>query len=394
MNRALQLLVLLSACSPGDVIRGGAAPEGGMPGADGSMPPTPGADGSASANDGATPGDGDDADGDGDGDGDGGDGDADGGDGDADGGDGDGGNMPPPDGLVPVFVAVGYQSHRIISCDQGLTWGHDEMSATGGGDDPTLMRGLAYGLNKFVSAVGGGGSQELWTSENGVDWTVWKNPEPGSNGFSDVTFGNGRFVAGGGHVSLISTDGVNWQMPGKMGEGGILRNLAFLNYMGGRFAAVGDQGRRMNSQDGVNWGHQVQEGDTLEAVAGGNGVFVAVASTGATRYSTNGGDSWNGGNVGTGSVRGIIHDGQKFIVTTDSGTYFSTHGQAWDAKGGGAGPYDFAVNDDRTHYAGVDGNQIFHSTNGINWTRVHDGGPGYERVKFGWVKPSAACPLP
>ena len=306
----------------------------------------------------------------------------------------DAGSMPPPTGLVPVFVAVGYQSHRIISCDQGLTWPHEDMSPTGGGDDGTLMRGLAYGKNKFVASVGGGGSQELWTTEDGVAWTVQRPHGPGANGYSDVTFGNGRFVAGGGHISTISFDGVKWEMDGTMGEGGILRNLAFTNYMGGRFAASGDQGRRMNSKDGVTWGSQIQEGDSLDSLAGGNGIFVAVSSAGSTRYSTNGGDSWEDGNVGTSGVRGILHDGQKFIVTSNGGSYFSTDGVSWQPKGGGAGPYDFAVNDDRTHYAGMDGNILLHSTDGIKWTKVHEGGPAYERIKFGWVKPSTVCPLP
>jgi hypothetical protein len=304
----------------------------------------------------------------------------------------DGGHVQSPEGFVPVFMAVGYQSHRIISCDQGVTWGHEAMSATGGGDDPTLMRGLAYGKNRFVSAVGGGGSQQLWTTEDGFNWTVIKR---NGNGYSDVTFGGDRFVAGGGHISVISFDGLTWQMDGTMGEGGILRSLAYTNYMGGRFAAAGDSGRRMNSKDGVTWGHQFEEGSSLNRIAGGNGVFVAIAADGTTRYSTDGGDSWSKGNVGTGGVRGIAHDGQKFVITADSGSYFSSNGVDWESKGGDPGPYDFASNDDRTHYAGADGNILLHSTDAIHWKRVHDGGPNYERVKFGFVKPSAdACPAP
>jgi hypothetical protein len=365
MNRALALSLLLCACSPGDVGRGPAAAEGGTHDPlDGSNPPpVPGVDGAAPlpGSDAANPQPGEDA--------------------------GD----PSAGGMVPVFLAVGYQSHRIVSCDQGLTWTHEEMAASGGGDDGTLMRGLAYGKNKFVASVGGGGTQELWVTDDGITWNMIKRS---GNGYSDVTFGNGRFVAGGGHISVISQDGENWMQDGTMGEGGILRNLAFTNYMGGRFAAAGDGGRRMNSSDGVSWGAQVQEGESLEGIAGGKGIFVAIAGSGATRYSTDGGATWQTGSIGSGGARGIIHDGEQFIVSTGNRSYVSTDGVNWDSKGSGAGPYDFAVNDQRTHYVGVDAGIILHSSDGATWTKVHEGGPGYERVKFGWVKPSAACPAP
>jgi hypothetical protein len=286
---------------------------------------------------------------------------------------------------------VGYQGRHTASCD-GLVWKRDETPGTGTGEDGTLVRGLGYGNHMFVAAVGGGGVQQLHYTDDGFTWTPLSFT---GNGFSDVTFGKGRFVAGGGHVARTSADGKAWSAEQPMGDGGILRHLAFTNYQDGRFAAAGDGGRRMNSSDGVTWDSQVQEGANLQGLAGGNGVFVAISAAGATRYSTDGGDSWSAGTVGGDNARGILWDGLRFIVTSNTGSYFSSDGKIWDFRGGGTGPYSMAVNDDRTHYVGVEGNHIYHSSDGIGWERKHSlGGAEFTRVKFGWVKPSVDCPLP
>jgi hypothetical protein len=294
------------------------------------------------------------------------------------------------DRLVPVFLGVGYGTRRVLSCDGGLTWPHDEADVPNGGDDGTLVRGLAYGDGLFVLAVGGGGVQKLFTTEDGVTLTRF---DRGGNGFSDVAYGRGRFVAGGGHVSVVSFDGYSWEQPGTMGQGGILRHLAFGNHSGGRFAAVGDNGRRMNSADGVAWNAEVEEGPSLRGVAYGSGVFVAISGDGATRFSQDGGDTWSPGTLGGASqVRGILHDRTRFIVTTSSNTFTSIDGKAWAEHAATGGPDAFAVSDDGAHYAGAFGGDLMHSTDGIVFTRVKQGGQGLTRVEFGRVSPSTICP--
>jgi hypothetical protein len=298
--------------------------------------------------------------------------------------------LPVPDGLVPVFLAMGYGTRRIVSCDFGLTWVHDEADVPNGGDDGYLVRGLAAGKNLFVAAVGGGGTQKLFTSDDGVELT---RLDRGGNGFSDVAFGLGRFVAGGGHASLISFDGYTFEQPGSMGDGGILRHLAFGDYDGGRFVAVGDKGRRMNSRDGVSWGAQIEEGPGLQGVAFGNGVFVAISGGAATRYSLSGGDDWHAGSIeGADGVRGILFDGTRFLVTTGGDAFTSIDGRAWTRHAASGGPARFDVSDDRLHYAGAHGGDLFYSTDGLHWTRVRQGGQALERLKFARVKPSAICP--
>jgi hypothetical protein len=303
-----------------------------------------------------------------------------------------------PAGTVPMFVAVGYGTRRIVSCDFGRTWKGDMAEVPNGGDDGTLVRGLAAGQGKFVMAIGGGGTQKLAVSEDGVEWGLMMPAlnNPGRNGYSDVAYGKGRFVAGGGHISIVSSDGKSWGMEGTMGSGGILRNLTFGDYMGGRFVAVGDQGRRMSSSDGVTWGSEVSSGTArLHGVAYGGGVFVAITENSAgTFYSEDGGTTWQAGSIaGASGVRGILHDGKRFLVTTGGPTFTSNDGKAWQMNAASGGPASLDVSDDGMHYAGANGNVLYHSTDGINYMPVSMTGQAFTRVKFQRVKPSAVCPL-
>lgn len=298
----------------------------------------------------------------------------------------------PPEGLVPVFAAAGYGTRHVLSCDFGLTWPFDIAAVENGGDDGSLVRGLGYGDGKFVAAVGGGGTRILELSTDGVTWTPQTIE---GHGFSDVAYGNGRFVAGGGHESLTSTDGMTWGQLGTMGEGGILRHLGFGDFDGGRFVAVGDDGRRMNSTDGVTWGHEISGGDSLNGVAFGNGVFLAISGSDYIVLSDDGGDTWTEGSVdGASGVRGVIFDGEAFLVTTDSVTHRSVDGVEW-TSGGNAGPSAFAVSADGEHYAGSHDGLFMHSTDGMTWTMATSGSSqqGITRLEFGFVSPSEECPL-
>lgn len=303
----------------------------------------------------------------------------------------DTGMVEPTPGTVPLFVAVGYGTRRIVSCDYGLTWKNDESDIANGGDDGYLARGLAAGEGKFVAAVGGGGVQMLMTSDDGVAWNrIMRN----GNGFSDATYGNGLFVAGGGHSSLTSQDGLMWDdATSSMGGDGIVRHLAFGDYMGGRFVGVGDRGRRVNSRDGVAWDNNIEGGDTLRGVDYGNGVFVAITGGATTRYSENGGDSWSDGSIsGASDVRGILFDGSRFIVTTRSNSYTSSDGKSWTSHNATGGPESFDVSDDGEHYAGSYGDVLYHSTDGVRFSVVKMSGQAFTRVKFQRVKPSSVCP--
>jgi hypothetical protein len=285
---------------------------------------------------------------------------------------------------------MGYGTRRVVSCDYGNTWTNDENDISNGGDDGYLVRGVGYGDGKFVAAVGGAGVQKLFLSLDGV---TWDRQQLDGNGFSDVVYGAGRFVAGGGHASRISFDGKNWEQPGTMGSGGILRRMTFGDYQGGRFVAVGDEGRRMNSTDGVTWGNQVSSGAGLIGVAFGAGRFVAIRASGSIVYSDDGGASWTEDTIaGATNLRGILFDGRVFIVTTADQTFRSPDGAQW-SHAGNEGPGPFDVSSDGAHYAGWYSGKFYSSSDGVNWSSSANSGQSLQSVKFGWVMPSSVCPL-
>jgi hypothetical protein len=93
-----------------------------------------------------------------------------------------------------IFVAVGYDSYledyRIMNSANGIDW----ESGTGGvynGD----WAAVSYGNGLFVV----GGSNEVATSKNGIDWVVNEHNYKGDafGNIKGLTYGNGRFVAVG-----------------------------------------------------------------------------------------------------------------------------------------------------------------------------------------------------
>lgn len=292
---------------------------------------------------------------------------------------------------VPVFVAVGYGFRRVISCDDGRTWEHDEVEDPNGGDDATLARGLAYGDGVFVVAVGGGGATgRVLSSTDGVLWTP-RIAVGRYNGFSQAAYDDGLFVVGGGHVSIRSADGASYEPSVNMGSGGILRHVTG---GGGRFNAVGGQ-RIQTSEDGTSWRAPTGAcGEPLELAYGG-GRFLAVDANGVTCLSTNGGDTWTNGSVGGGDVRGVVHTGERFLVTAGTVHYVSTDGVAWSGARAGGGPEHLAVSDVGTVVGFRDG-RFFYSEDGETFspavTPASPGERGITRIVFGYADRSSACP--
>lgn len=101
-----------------------------------------------------------------------------------------------------------------------------------------------------------------------------------TNGWQDITFGEGRFVAvadSGTKRALSSTDGETW-VTSEVPEQNSWSAVAYGN---GQFVAVATSGtnRTMLSANGINWtAHPAAEQNTWTAITYGNGIFLAVAS--------------------------------------------------------------------------------------------------------------------
>ena len=215
-------------------------------------------------------------------------------------------------------VKASYENNAIASAE---TWYLESIP-------PNNYQDIAYGNGKFVAVTNG--SYNLIYSSNGLDWTT---VTVGSYGLRSVVFADGKFVAVGGEISgldlitnvEVSTDGVNWTRYNPFTNG---IGPTEITYGNGLFVAVGYLGSNgvMTSPNGINWTlRTAAQNNHWQSVAFGNGKFVAIATNGTSRtmYSTDG-INWTSVNVNAGTNKIIFADG-KFTT----GQNYSTDGITW-----------------------------------------------------------------
>lgn len=230
--------------------------------------------------------------------------------------------------------------------------------------------GIAYGNGKFVAVSNG--STSIMHSSDGVTWT---SVTVGSFGLSDVVYANGKFVAVGGELSgstlitniQVSTDGVTWTRYTPSFQ----IQLKAITYGNGLFVAVANSGavnRLATSPDGINWTQRTPAANNdWQSVAYGNGKFVAISSNGTNRtmYSTDG-INWTGIAVTPNSNSIIFADG-KFTT----GKNYSTDGITWTNSTLEFSPFGIAYGNGLFIAVGQSGtNRIAISTDGITWQLV------------------------
>jgi len=257
------------------------------------------------------------------------------------------------------FVAVGDNGRILISSD-GLTWTEgpssltDGLSALAWGGSgwvvvghsgltvaldlsvgiPSLNRhlpGSVHAESWFV-AVGEGGT--VVRSANGQDWTVYSAGE--SKALLGVTHGAAGYVAVGEQGTVLtSTDGVSWD-PQTSGTEAWLSAVA---YGAGQYAAVGNEGAILGSPDGVTWEPRTS-GTThwLKDVVCAAGRFVAVG--GRSLLSSVDGIQWVP-HAGLRDLEAVAYGNGLWMavggteeVRKDSGSgmglaYTSRDGEAW-----------------------------------------------------------------
>jgi hypothetical protein len=256
------------------------------------------------------------------------------------------------------FVAVGRTDNlegKISYSSDGVTWAgvNDSSIFSGTGD----INAVAYGGGKFVAVGWGNNGGKIAYSSDGVTWTAVSDSTFGNSQIEAVAWGNNKFVAIGGYNDMAySSDGVTWTAVGVSsifsGTSGEIHAIA---YGGGMFVAIGRSGNSSNlngiiatSTDGISWTAVTTtalhpEGSpypaTIEAIAWGNGIFVAGGQSGKMVTSKNG-TSWTAVDVskifGTDSnesiIRAIAWGGGKFVAVGYNGEIAtSTNGTSWAA---------------------------------------------------------------
>jgi hypothetical protein len=141
------------------------------------------------------------------------------------------------------YIAVGRYGTLLISND-GENWTRLPFQ-----DTHAYLSGITYGDFGYVIAA----DTKIFHSLDGVNWSLVQTfPK---TGLRSVAWNGERYVAAGvsfaAHAIAESTDGVNWN-PVNVDTPSTLR-LNSIEWLNGRFMAVGSNGVLMTSHDGLQW---------------------------------------------------------------------------------------------------------------------------------------------
>lgn len=228
------------------------------------------------------------------------------------------------------FVAVAQDAvatDTVMTSPDGINWTGRTAA------DSEQWLGIAYGNNIYVALANSGGVNRAMTSADGVTWTIRTLPGGATVSWTNVIFGNGRFVAISSLTIATSTDGITWS--GVAGPAGAFEGIAFGN---GVFVIVAAGGQVATSADGSTWtARTAAEVNDWRSVAFGKNTFVAVARTGTNRVMTSpDGITWTARSAAESNEwYGVQYGNGLFMAAAFTGTnraMTSTDGTTWTAR--------------------------------------------------------------
>ncbi|MBI5483048.1 MAG: hypothetical protein HY888_01135 [Deltaproteobacteria bacterium] len=252
-----------------------------------------------------------------------------------------------------TFVTVGAMGTVLTSPD-GKSW--SDRSIVTPGINLTLS-GIAYGNSLFAAAGQSYNTSAyqatnvVYVSADGISWT--QKTAPGTTALANIAFGNNTFVAGGANGIIVSSsdNGDTWSSR----TSGIAGKITGITYGNGTFVAVSEvetqptfnpfvpslPGVPLTSSDGITWTKQSFGGSyNIYGVTFGNGLFVAVGSSGAILTSPDG-ITWTQQASGTGNLLvGATFGDNIFMVVGQNGSVFvSADGVTWSPRESGTSTY-------------------------------------------------------
>jgi len=245
------------------------------------------------------------------------------------------------------------------------------------------FRGMVYGNGMFVGAF-----SIIQYSTDGITWQTVS----GSYSISHLTFGNNKFV-GVGFASVgspgvptgfaaTSSDGINWTAR-TPASNNWWQAVAFGNGLFVAVARTGTGNRIMTSPDGITWTSRNSGIDpNFSDVAYGNGIWVAISSTspGGTTFTSIDGITWTERATAFGNETVFFANG-KFVT----GTHYSTDGLNWTSAINVFNALAIAYGNG--YYVGVISsgtNRFFYSADGITWTGTPAASNAtFESIAFG-----------
>lgn len=149
------------------------------------------------------------------------------------------------------FAAISSDGHVMYSAD-GEIWMESRLPALEDPDNPSnFWSQLAFGNGRFLAKADTGNFAAY--STDGVNWIKTTLPFSSKNTWALLAFESGKFVALSYSKASYSADGVSWSLvdiedPEKWGYWGIFAAG------GGKFAAIGvESSKSIYSTDGLNW---------------------------------------------------------------------------------------------------------------------------------------------
>ena len=185
----------------------------------------------------------------------------------------------------------------------------------------------------------------VFSSDNGLNWSQTGNIFPSSNGNINGLANNSSIV-----VAVLNSGGILTTPANNFPNisnnkwtsrtSGTTKNLNNVIYDGSKFIASGQDGIILNSSDGINWTTAKQP--KLSAnftspinlscgiVNGNTIIFNGTNETNQMFTSADGGATWANSSIASGIVNSIMYDGSKFITGYQGNTLFtSTTGTNW-----------------------------------------------------------------
>jgi hypothetical protein len=206
------------------------------------------------------------------------------------------------------YVAVGSKG-RILATFDGTLW-----RDVGFANEATDLLSVTFGGGKFVA----GGTNKFFTSPTGQAWTPVTPPT--SVYPVSMAYGNGVFVGISNNFDgFTSPDGTTITLH----SGAFSTAVRHLDFAAGQFFASGDSNTIYTSPDGVAWSAHtvggVQSTSSWTRVIRGNGVFVAQPTSGQAIIATSvDGATWAGrGTTLAGNdffIRSLGFDGRNYYV--------------------------------------------------------------------------------
>ena len=214
-------------------------------------------------------------------------------------------------------------------------WQPQSVSWPGGSFDRVSLFDATYANGKYV-AVGCGFAPGAYrectsisvVSNDGVNW-IGRPMGLDEQGYYDlrcVTYGGGRFVAGGYDGTIVTSDGdgswiIRHQGGPHQGGEGYLWGAAYGN---GRFVVVGSGGSVLTSDDGLTWTERSAGVATYDfkGITYGNGTFVAVgwdAELGSFILTSADAVTWTNRTPGViGGLTAVAYGNGAFVAVGDA----------------------------------------------------------------------------